>query len=279
MRPARVRWIVCLQVLIIGLYTDLRTIWCIYPDEQFSVPRRLEETVWPERLPLWMEQKRIYSGYHPYVKNDQLSQPYQDIELTSDKTDHEQKQLARLRRAMSVDDVPYERFRGEGGFTDMQVGMTNPAKRAELGLAPGYRRNSAWFPIAIGVTCFLLVALAVFGTVMYYYRVYVPGTNKMDAFNKFGSQNGGSEGVAEWTVLRPAGSRTDGDRKLAHSAQMYHYQHQKQQMLAVERANGQLRGSEDGSESDTEEADFTVYECPALAEVSNISECTAIIYL
>ncbi|GAA57853.1 hypothetical protein CLF_113274, partial [Clonorchis sinensis] len=27
----------------------------------------------------------------------------------------------------------------------------------------------------------------------------------------------------------------DGDRKLAHSAQMYHYQHQKQQMLAVER--------------------------------------------
>ncbi|KAA3679579.1 uncharacterized protein DEA37_0002951 [Paragonimus westermani] len=27
----------------------------------------------------------------------------------------------------------------------------------------------------------------------------------------------------------------EGDRKLAHSAQMYHYQHQKQQMLAVDR--------------------------------------------
>ena len=26
-----------------------------------------------------------------------------------------------------------------------------------------------------------------------------------------------------------------GDRKLAHSAQMYHYQHQKQQMLAMEK--------------------------------------------
>jgi hypothetical protein len=26
-----------------------------------------------------------------------------------------------------------------------------------------------------------------------------------------------------------------GDRKLAHSAQMYHYQHQKQQMIALEK--------------------------------------------
>lgn len=28
---------------------------------------------------------------------------------------------------------------------------------------------------------------------------------------------------------------TSGDRKLAHSAQMYHYQHQKQQIIAMER--------------------------------------------
>ena len=28
-----------------------------------------------------------------------------------------------------------------------------------------------------------------------------------------------------------------GDRKLAHSAQMYHYQHQKNQMIAINRTN------------------------------------------
>ncbi|KAF6778357.1 hypothetical protein AHF37_02346 [Paragonimus kellicotti] len=60
----------------------------------------------------------------------------------------------------------------------------------------------------------------------------------------------------------------EGDRKLAHSAQMYHYQHQKQQMLAVDRASDPTQVSEDGSESDVEEGDFTVYECPGLAEVS-----------
>jgi len=43
-------------------------------------------------------------------------------------------------------------------------------------------------------------------------------------------------------VTGPAGSPTSkdgsppGDRKLAQSAQMYHYQHQKQQMIASERS-------------------------------------------
>jgi len=58
-----------------------------------------------------------------------------------------------------------------------------------------------------------------------------------------------------------------GDRKLAQSAQMYHYQHQKQQMIAMEKANGEMKqdGSEDESEEENEEGDYTVYECPGLA--------------
>ncbi|XP_052789883.1 neural proliferation differentiation and control protein 1-like isoform X2 [Mya arenaria] len=58
-----------------------------------------------------------------------------------------------------------------------------------------------------------------------------------------------------------------GDRKLAQSAQMYHYQHQKQQMIAMERANGEMKhdASEDESEEENEEGDYTVYECPGLA--------------
>lgn len=58
-----------------------------------------------------------------------------------------------------------------------------------------------------------------------------------------------------------------GDRKLAQSAQMYHYQHQKQQMIALEKANGEMKhdATDDDSEEENEEGDYTVYECPGLA--------------
>ncbi|CAG9856640.1 unnamed protein product [Phyllotreta striolata] len=59
-----------------------------------------------------------------------------------------------------------------------------------------------------------------------------------------------------------------GDRRLAQSAQMYHYQHQKQQVIAMERAPpGEGHGSVSDAESDeeNEEGDYTVYECPGLA--------------
>ncbi|KAI4896734.1 hypothetical protein NFI96_022399, partial [Prochilodus magdalenae] len=60
---------------------------------------------------------------------------------------------------------------------------------------------------------------------------------------------------------------SSGDKKLAHSAQMYHYQHQKQQMLSMEKNKTEPKVSESGATSDeeTEEGDFTVYECPGLA--------------
>ncbi|XP_032832229.2 neural proliferation differentiation and control protein 1-like [Petromyzon marinus] len=57
-----------------------------------------------------------------------------------------------------------------------------------------------------------------------------------------------------------------GDRKLAQSAQMYHYQHQKQQIMAMERSKEAAPPLGSDSEDDgEEEGDFTVYECPGLA--------------
>ncbi|XP_067233120.1 neural proliferation differentiation and control protein 1a [Chanodichthys erythropterus] len=60
---------------------------------------------------------------------------------------------------------------------------------------------------------------------------------------------------------------SSGDKTLAHSAQMYHYQHQKQQMLSMEKHKTEPKVSESGATSDeeNEEGDFTVYECPGLA--------------
>ncbi|XP_076835919.1 neural proliferation differentiation and control protein 1a [Brachyhypopomus gauderio] len=59
---------------------------------------------------------------------------------------------------------------------------------------------------------------------------------------------------------------SSGDKNLAHSAQMYHYQHQKQQMLSMEKHKSETKVSESGvSDEENEEGDFTVYECPGLA--------------
>ncbi|KAI5641325.1 neural proliferation differentiation control-1 protein (NPDC1) domain-containing protein [Phthorimaea operculella] len=67
---------------------------------------------------------------------------------------------------------------------------------------------------------------------------------------------------------------SSGDRKLAHSAHMYHYQHQKQQIIAMER-NGleQQRAnsvSDPESEEENEEGDYTVYECPGFATTGDM---------
>ncbi|XP_028270411.1 neural proliferation differentiation and control protein 1 [Parambassis ranga] len=58
-----------------------------------------------------------------------------------------------------------------------------------------------------------------------------------------------------------------GDKKLAHSAQMYHYQHQKQQMLSLEKHRDEQKVPDSGASTDeeNEDGDFTVYECPGLA--------------
>ncbi|NXI34116.1 NPDC1 protein, partial [Galbula dea] len=57
-----------------------------------------------------------------------------------------------------------------------------------------------------------------------------------------------------------------GDKKLAQSAQMYHYQHQKQQMLSMEKHKEEPKLPDStSSDEENEDGDFTVYECPGLA--------------
>ncbi|KAM7541801.1 hypothetical protein Aperf_G00000016078 [Anoplocephala perfoliata] len=86
----------------------------------------------------------------------------------------------------------------------------------------------------------------------------------------FGERRNSSEetkkGLIESSIERA------GDRSLAHSAQMYHYQQQKQQMLAMEQAAGRDRNldSNSDSEDECEEPDVNVYECPGLASASEM---------
>ncbi|XP_067825660.1 neural proliferation differentiation and control protein 1-like [Heptranchias perlo] len=65
----------------------------------------------------------------------------------------------------------------------------------------------------------------------------------------------------------PTEKSLSGDKKLAQSAQMYHYQHQKQQMLSMEKNKDESKVTDSATESEgeNEDGDFTVYECPGLA--------------
>lgn len=88
------------------------------------------------------------------------------------------------------------------------------------------------------------------------------------------------KGIAAADVEYPAYGVTGPNKevlpdRLAQSAHMYHYQHQKQQIIAMEnRANNERNGSLSDVESDdeNEEGDYTVYECPGLAPVSYLLE-------
>ncbi|CAF3980902.1 unnamed protein product [Rotaria sp. Silwood2] len=62
-------------------------------------------------------------------------------------------------------------------------------------------------------------------------------------------------------------SSTMSDRKLAQSAQMFHYQQQRQQMMAQEKAHLDAKPvhSDDSDDEAPGGGDYTVYECPGLA--------------
>merc|ERR1711936_91189 len=90
------------------------------------------------------------------------------------------------------------------------------------------------------------------------------------------SKEGDESEYPAYGVTGPAKEASPaGDRKLAQSAQMYHYQHQKNQMIGL--GNGTngggghaSAGEESEPEGDEGEGDYTVYECPGLASTDEM---------
>lgn len=61
-----------------------------------------------------------------------------------------------------------------------------------------------------------------------------------------------------------------GDHKLAQSAQLYHYQRQKQKILELERAESERDADEKPISDDDDMGEFSVYECPGLAPTGEL---------
>lgn len=111
--------------------------------------------------------------------------------------------------------------------------------------------------------CGIAALLAVMATGMCWYSI-----NRNTKANQFADYPAFSSSSKDPTKIS---TTSNGDRRLAQSAQMYHYQHQKQQMIAMEKAHNETKNdASDNSDAETEEGDYTVYECPGLAQAGEM---------
>jgi len=133
------------------------------------------------------------------------------------------------------------------------------------------RINDIYFTTIVAVSSALAV-FAVIGAGFCYHRIRSNSKASADVeypaygiSGHHGSRNGRSSGH---NSPPGSGSLISSDRKLAQNAQMYHYQHQKQQMIAFDAATSGVDKRGDHSDNDSDdgdEGDYTVYECPGLA--------------
>ncbi|CAF0902579.1 unnamed protein product, partial [Didymodactylos carnosus] len=128
------------------------------------------------------------------------------------------------------------------------------------------RRNDAIFlgrlkaMRTIVITCSLVGIIGLIAAAIFWYKVQ----KRAEAAVESEYPSYGVTGPSKDSRILP--SSTAFDRKLAQSAQMFHYQHQKQQMIAHEKAHmDQKPVNSDESDDDIHGGDYTVYECPGLA--------------
>ncbi|CAM2701304.1 unnamed protein product [Rotaria socialis] len=123
------------------------------------------------------------------------------------------------------------------------------------------RRNDVLFLVIVG-TSSLVGIVGLIAAAIFWYKIHKRAKATLDAeypsYGITGPTSGGNK-------MSP--SSTISDRKLAQSAQMFHYQQQRQQMMAQEKneLDAEPVHSDDSDDEAPGGGDYTVYECPGLA--------------
>lgn len=123
------------------------------------------------------------------------------------------------------------------------------------------RRNDVLFLVVVG-TCCAVGLVGLLAAAVFWYKIQKRAQSAADAeYPSYGVTGPTSSGGK----ISP--SSTMSDRKLAQSAQMFHYQQQRQQMMAQEKAHLDAKPvhSDDSDDETPAGGDYTVYECPGLA--------------
>jgi len=122
-------------------------------------------------------------------------------------------------------------------------------------------RNDTLFVIIVGTAC-LVGVVGLLGAAVFWYKVQKRAKEaRPNDYPSYGVTGPNT------TSGKISPSSSMSDRKLAQSAQMYHYQQQRQQMIAQEKAHLDTKPahSDDSDDEAPGGGDYTVYECPGLA--------------
>jgi len=123
------------------------------------------------------------------------------------------------------------------------------------------RRNDTLFIVIVG-TCCVVGVVGLVAAAIFWYKIQKRAEAAIDSeYPSYGVTGPNASGGK----ISPSSSMSD--RKLAQSAQMFHYQQQRQQMMAQEKAHLDTKpvNSDDSDDEAPGGGDYTVYECPGLA--------------
>lgn len=126
----------------------------------------------------------------------------------------------------------------------------------------GQRQSNAIFFVVVGICC-LVGSVGLIAAAIFWHKVQKRAEAAVDSeYPSYGVTGPASSGTKK---VSPSSSMSD--RKLAQSAQMFHYQQQRQQMMAQEKAHLDAKPvhSDDSDDETPAGGDYTVYECPGLA--------------
>jgi len=204
--------------------------------------------------PFWNKQVKrkhhLTVSEHSYGNQRQLS----NKNLNDDKDEAVIDRFAQL----NEEDANHEPWIVDGGTARLARLQTNDASQD---IDRKKRRNDALFIVIVG-TCSLVGVLGLVAAAIFWYKIQKRAEAALDAeYPSYGVTGPGSTGGK----ISP--SSTVSDRKLAQSAQMFHYQQQRQQMMAQEKAHLDTKPvhSDDSDDEAPNGGDYTVYECPGLA--------------
>nr|CAH8874798.1 unnamed protein product [Trichobilharzia regenti] len=223
--------------------------------------KRFDSGLLSEGLPMWLEKREEFRNPFNYQDISKAWKERNDLEVDELNRIISQSEIHRPLSTYFDQQIKY-------AYPDEFINRDQRAKPAfgsDDALATnGLRSYMHWQPAVVGSVCAVLgvLVIAAVGTIYQKRKLQMKSSLSQD-----------EEDILENSKLsnKLLSLNSDDDRKLAQSAQMYHYQHQKQQMLALEKVNDHTRTSDDDdSEDDIDEGDFTVYECPGLANTGEI---------
>jgi hypothetical protein len=154
-------------------------------------------------------------------------------------------------------------------FVEEKLSANSPIQRAERlqsnaainPIGKRDRRNEKLLIVIVG-TCCMVGVVGLVAAATFWYKIQKRAASAADTeYPSYGVTGPNSSGGK----ISP--SSTMSDRKLAQSAQMFHYQQQRQQMMAQEKAHLDAKpvNSDDSDDEAPGGGDYTVYECPGLA--------------